>query len=254
MAHKRINPGLGANMVNVWWVPLDAPPEQEAEVRRLLCAEEEARARCLARPVDRRRFAVSHAALRSILGHTLGRAPADLRFDAEAYGKPRLVDLPLHFTLSHSWEWAVVAVADRSLGVDLERLAPLPEMESLIDRFFSPRERALLGALPAAERPRGFYRCWCGKEAYLKALGLGLSMDTTSFSIYPSGDPSAPGLLDSPASEKECRRWRLHSLDAPRGYVAALAIEEPRPSIAEHRFSFAKYGSCPAISSAPFPI
>jgi 4'-phosphopantetheinyl transferase len=222
--------GTRAKAVNVWWVGLDVPLEKEAAEQRLLSADERAQADRLA-PAERRRFIVSHAALRSILGHHLGRPPADLRFAATPAGKPSLVDAPLCFTLSHSWDWAIVAIADRAVGIDLERIAPIPEIDAMMNRFLSSRERACLAALPAAERLIAFHHCWCGKEAYLKALGCGLSMDPACFSVAVA--PAAPALLDSPLGEDECRRWRLVRLAAPRRYAAALAVEGPLPAIAE---------------------
>ena len=219
------------NAVAVWWVRLDGAADPEFAERGSLSDAERARAARLA-PVERRRFVASRAALRSLLGRHLDCPPAGVRIEIAAAGKPHLPDAPLQFSLAHSHDWAVVALAECAVGVDLERIAPLPEIDSLSNRFLSARERAALAALPVDERLRAFYDCWCDKEAYLKALGCGLSMDPASFTVAVA--PAPPALLASPLGERECRRWRLVRLAAPRSYAAALAVDAPRPVLAEY--------------------
>lgn len=98
--------------------------------------------------------------------------------------------------------------------------------EDLVARFFSPREREMIRALPAALRPEAFFHCWTRKEAYIKAIGLGLSQPLRDFtvSVHP-GEPAA--LLEVAGDPGAAARWRLHALHPGPGFVGALAAEAP---------------------------
>ncbi|MGE4559572.1 MAG: 4'-phosphopantetheinyl transferase superfamily protein [Desulfobulbus sp.] len=94
-----------------------------------------------------------------------------------ANGKPFLPDLPhFHFSLAHSGKWAVCAVADHPVGVDIE---PLPSMADVVDvarRCFTQIELRHLFSLPESDRPSAFCTLWTIKESYMKATGLGFQI------------------------------------------------------------------------------
>ncbi len=95
--------------------------------------------------------------------------------------------------------------------MDIERVRPLPDFETIARRMFSPHEQRVLGALPRAERPAAFFDCWTRKEAYIKVIGDGLAYPLERFSVSLS--PDAPAKLedvqDDPA---EAGRWSLARL------------------------------------------
>ena len=211
-------------VVHVVSVPLDDLMPGALEV---LDDDERARAARFVFDRHRSRFIAAHACLRLLLGQYIGQAPAALRFTAGARGKPRLLDegTDVRFNLSHSGDRALIAVSvGIEVGVDIEQARP----EALLDlarRFFAPGEVAALEALPMAEQPGAFVRGWTRKEAFIKALGDGLSFPLDQFEVSLAPD-AAGQLLRSCGSDVDATaRWRLVSLAAPPGYAAAVAAE-----------------------------
>jgi 4'-phosphopantetheinyl transferase len=137
--------------------------------------------------------------LRAILAARLGTAPVIVR---GPHGKPELAGRELEFNVSHSGELALIAVSDAGpIGVDVEQHRALPDPAAFARRFFSAGEAADAGADLAA-----LFRCWCRKEAWLKAQGVGLDL------VRARTD-----LREAPAG------WLLADLDVAPGYAAAVA-------------------------------
>jgi 4'-phosphopantetheinyl transferase len=137
--------------------------------------------------------------------------PRAVVFEFATWGKPQLAERQnpagLAFNVSHSGDWGVIALGwRRTLGVDLETADPGLDHTGLARRFFSDDEQRQLAALPAELRTAGFYRVWTGKEAYLKATGLGMSFPLGSFAV--AADPRLPPRLLAVADRpEEPRRW-----------------------------------------------
>lgn len=220
---------LGNDEVHVWSTSLNPPPEEIEKLEETLARDERARADRFHFQKDRRRFIVARGMLRAILGRYLGREPSGLRFCYTAHGKPELAaqsgDDTLRFNVSHSHELALYGVTrGREIGVDVEYVRPVAEVEDIAERFFSPRENAVLCALPAHEKAGAFFACWTRKEAYLKALGDGLArpLDAFDVSLIP-GEPAR--LLHVQGDEQERYRWLLRELTPAEGYTAAICVE-----------------------------
>jgi 4'-phosphopantetheinyl transferase len=220
----RINPGH----VHVWRFALDPPAVILQSLEHELTPEEVRRADRFRTEALRRRFVTGRACLRRILGHYLDREPGSLEFVYGPHGKPALADdggrFGIEFNLAHSHGVALCAVTpDRAIGVDLEGHRALETAEQIIRRFFSPAECAAFLALTEAERPAAFFRAWARKEAFLKAVGTGLSTALESFDV--SLGPHEPAALlrigDDPS---EPLRWWLGDLDAGPGFAAALVV------------------------------
>jgi len=195
----------------------DAPGLSTAELRR---------AASFVRPADRAAYATAHTALRRLLAGYLDRPPAALTFVREPcpgcagpHGRPAVLQAgggpPLHFSLAHSRGLIAVAVAPRVIGVDVERL-PSPETVEACARALHPGEQAELAAAPQGERRAHFGRLWTRKEAYLKALGTGLSR-------HPRTDYLGSDLRRRPA------RWAVLDLPAGPEHAAAIAVPGDRP-------------------------
>ncbi|HWD18020.1 MAG TPA: 4'-phosphopantetheinyl transferase superfamily protein [Verrucomicrobiae bacterium] len=162
---------------HVWWASLDQAPETLAAWELTLDETERDRACRFRFARDRDRFIASHGLLREILATALSGAPASIRFAYGPNGKPRLAaHSKLHFNLSHSDSLALVAVAwEREIGVDVERVRALPEMEEIARRVFSQEEQAAWQAAAPAERTPVFFRLWTRHEAIAKCSGAGLA-------------------------------------------------------------------------------
>jgi 4'-phosphopantetheinyl transferase len=213
--------------VHVWRVALQQPRAMVERLMSLLSADEQTRARRFRFERGFRRFVVAHAALRDILARYLARSPHTISFGANAYGKPHLMDADnwLQFNLSHSGEWALLAVtAIGPVGVDVEQVRKDFGGEEIARRFFSASEVDALLALPASLRTEAFFLCWTRKEAFIKAVGMGVSFPLESFSVslHPHEPARVLWLRDAP---QEVDSWRLAELPVGSGYVAALALK-----------------------------
>ena len=165
-------PRLDADTVDVWLVALDnAQPEDS------LSEQERERAARFARAQDGRRWTAAHAALRALLGAYVDADPRGLRFAEGPYGKPRLAgEMSLRFNLSHSGDFALIAVAlDRELGVDLELPRRSVDHVAIARRVLGDDAAERIEALEDPhERERAFLRAWVRWEAVLKCRGTGV--------------------------------------------------------------------------------
>jgi 4'-phosphopantetheinyl transferase len=179
--------------MHVWPVPLRLPDETVSMLDGLLNPEERERSMRFHFTDDRRRFICSRGALRVILGTYLGEHPRSLIFEHGSNGKPYLsgpFSSSLAFNLSHSVELAVIGVASRgSVGIDVETVRELPELQSITEKYFTATERAFIIAVEGEERRRRFLHVWTRREATAKARGLDLSAAVTGTEIplYPPG-------------------------------------------------------------------
>ena len=207
----------------LWLVPLASAA---ADDDPLLDDPERTRAARFAFERDRRRYVAAHVALRRLLGQRLQRPPGSLRFEAGAFGKPRLHGEPrCAFSLSHSGDQALIALSDDEIGVDLEQLRPLSDLGALARQCLAPRERFHFDATPLAERELAFLRAWTRKEACLKALGTGLQVEPASFDAgIDTGE--RPVRIDTSEGVREVV---VRSLETVPGGVAALAWSASRP-------------------------
>jgi len=160
-----------------------------------------------------RRRVVARAGLRIALGDWLRRDPASLRFIQGPTGKPSLAQIgaePIpHFNISHSGEACVVAISEAApVGVDVEVVRDRRHLERLARTRLAPAEALEILRRQGDERRRAFYRCWTRKEAYLKATGLGLTADLSSFAV--SVGP-LPALITR--AEGDSGKWSLVDLD-----------------------------------------
>jgi 4'-phosphopantetheinyl transferase len=210
---------LQSGEVHVWRSQLDQPQEAVERFWGTLDEDERARASRFHFEKHRRNFIVGRGVLRLLLGRYLETPPADVRFSYGAQGKPALSGehsaSSLRFNASHSGELALYAfVKECEVGVDVELVKGDFATEEIAERFFSASEIEALRVLPAIEKPAGFFRCWTRKEAYIKAIGSGLS--------YP---------LDQFDVTREIPGWSIIDLEVGSGYAAALAINGTLPEV-----------------------
>jgi 4'-phosphopantetheinyl transferase len=220
---------LSSDKVHVWRASLDLPASRIQSLQHTLSEDELSRAALFCFQKDLQRFIVARGLLRAILSRYLEMEPGQLRFRYSPYGKPALATMPgqdtLSFNVSHSCGLALYAVTrSREIGIDLERIHGDLDCKQIAARFFSPRENAVLRALPAELKHEAFFNCWTRKEAYIKAMGGGLSFPLGQFDVsLAPGEPAK--LLNTRGDPQEATRWSLRALTPGPGYVAALAVE-----------------------------
>lgn len=236
-----VNLALPANEVHVWLASLEQPEAIMLSLQQTLSPDELIRAGKFRFDRDRQHFIAARGVLRTLLGRYLAMQPAQLRFAYNDNGKPSLdTSLPgktLYFNLSHSHNMALLAFSYvGAVGVDIEYMRAGIAIEQVASVSFSPREQALLLALPVEERQWAFYSCWTRKEAYIKGIGTGLALMTNLFDVaFLPGEPAA--LLTNRADPREPARWKLQALEPPgAGYAGALAVKGHRWSLCRYNF------------------
>jgi 4'-phosphopantetheinyl transferase len=219
---------LNDNSVELWVVDLRASGVKLEHAFQLLSDDELRRAKQFRFPAHRDRFVFARASLRRILASYLGIEPAQLVFTYSEFGKPRLVapQTDICFNASRSHETAVVGCSrGHEVGVDIERIRRDLEVDDLAQRFFSAEENERLRTVPLQLRHLAFLRCWTCKEAFVKAAGMGLSLDPVnidvSVALANSSDPGAG------TEELTVNGWSLFAFGtaAVEGHLCALVTK-----------------------------
>lgn len=225
-------PHLTDEALHVWRIALALDETLANACWATLAEDEKARATRFFFAADRQRFVIARGALRHILARYLGVEPAALRFTYNPYGKPALLAVtpttPLTFNLSHSGELALLAVTRyAAVGIDIEQQKSGLAFLEMAAQQFAPLEYETLQSLPAALQAAAFYRGWVRKEAFIKAVGLGLSLGLARFAVTLA-PAEAPLFLQLPA-EYAAGHWHLHDIFPSLNYAAAVAFNNAQP-------------------------
>lgn len=218
--------------VHIWTMPTQAAEPTVADLRGVLSSDELERASRFRFPHLASAYVITHGVLRLLLARFLDRDPADISFDYGVHGKPVVSkNDQLHFNLTHSERMAAIAVTTGcALGIDLEHLRPIPDIEEIAGRYFCSEEAAEILPLAPGEREQAFFRCWTRKEAYIKAIGEGLSCALDSFQVTVQADTLAR-LVHIGDDRVAAARWTLHDLSLTPDYIAALAYPDRRRAV-----------------------
>ncbi|MFJ2865088.1 4'-phosphopantetheinyl transferase family protein [Kitasatospora sp. NPDC087314] len=159
---------------------------------------------------------LAHAATRIVLGERLGRPPAALSFTRGPWGKPEVEGAAgLYFSLSHSGEIALLALASRPVGVDVELARADLDIDRLAGRFFPPEERRLV----ARDGHDAFTRLWTRKEACVKASGGRLTQGM-GIPVAHTGREATVHARSGPLPGP----WRVADLPLPEQYAGSVAL------------------------------
>ena len=218
---------LTETAVHVWALPLDLAPEKIAALAATLSQDERERADRFRFEHLRHRFMAGRGGLRALLAHYLQAEPAQLEFTYASRGKPGLAGSAagrLHFNLAHSQDLALIAVTRLApLGVDVEKIRPMPDALAIAERFFSTAERAAFDTLPSAAHDAAFFHLWTRKEAWLKATGDGIAESLSKIEVaFLPGEPARVRAIAGDAAAGDA--WSLCELNPAGGFVGAVAI------------------------------
>jgi 4'-phosphopantetheinyl transferase len=219
--------------VHLWRVHLDGVSPSGNVSSDWLSEEERVRAAALRGPGEERRFIISRIALRHILARYQGVPPAALRVRREAGGKPFIEGgSELSFSLTHSGGLALLAVAGRPVGVDVERVRVVRRMSRILQRVMHEETAHVLNALPAEQRVVAFIDAWTQREAHVKALGGGVfrTRDDLPFRSAHPGDGSV--VVESARSTGE--PWSITRLVPADGWRATVVAKGHVPAVEQH--------------------
>lgn len=218
-------PDPGNLPISLWLVDLEASSTEPA-FRSLdaLSGSERARAQRFHHAHDARWYVARHNALRLLLAAETRTHPKDLCFVEGAHGKPHLdLDTPLQFNMSHAKGWALIGIgAGVEVGVDIEVPRPVADWSALARHCLSTAEWDDLAAVPQNQQFNTFLQCWTRKEACLKALGSGLTIEPGTFDAGIARDAREVS-LDS-ADRHLCD---VVSIELPMDALAAVAWMKP---------------------------
>jgi 4'-phosphopantetheinyl transferase len=220
---------LGEKDIHVWRADHDLPMIVFQNLYETLSIDEKMRAERFHFEKDRKRFIARRGILRTILGCYLGVEPSQLQFCYVKNGKPALADSfgkePILFNMSNSEDLAIYGFTrDQEIGVDVEHIRDIPEMDQIAERFFSVGENAVFRSLPRSKKRQAFFSFWTHKEAFIKAIGEGLFYPLNRFEV--SFSPDEPiRLLSIDGDSAKASQWFMLSLKPAAGFTAALAIK-----------------------------
>jgi len=203
----------------VWWIDVPRWRWHLPMLRQLLVRDERARADSFRCQADADRLTVGRGGLRLLLGEFLQIPPEQVAFAYSATGKPSTVGL--EFNVAHSGDVVLIATHSHPIGIDVERLDRVGDIASMARTCFTARERVFMFERATAQE--GFVRLWTRKEAWLKAVGTGLSFRLLDIDVADAAAPViAPGVAidGTPPS-------RIVDLPSSPGYAAACAISGP---------------------------
>ena len=190
----------------VAWIDMDQAAVRHDHYWYLLSDDERARSWSYRDRRDAARFIVRRGHLRTLLAERLECEPREIVLASDGFGKLSVPGSSLAFNLSHSRQIALYVFAGGgAVGCDIEWRDPAFACERTAECFFAPEEIHALRCLPPLRRHAGFFACWTRKEAYLKALGLGLSVPLDSFAVSP--DPDQPGRFLRGGKGWSVRSW-----------------------------------------------
>jgi 4'-phosphopantetheinyl transferase len=220
---------LDFDTIHVGLAALDRSVEGLRSLESHLTDDERQRAARFHFDRDRMRFVCARGLLRHLLTAELDLPPDRIRFVYGAHGKPSLAPdqarSGLRFNVSHSDGLGLFVLArERAIGADIEKIRPVRYGRAVASRFFAADECAALEGLVGDDFDRAFFRCWTRKEAFVKAVGDGLSYPLRSFSVAVSErDPARILRVDGDPSARE--RFWLTTFPAGTGFEAAIVTE-----------------------------
>ncbi|WP_270171090.1 4'-phosphopantetheinyl transferase family protein [Paenibacillus sp. SYP-B4298] len=217
---KELNPAsarFGAHII-----AMQVPEQLEEDVYRHLLSDaapdKQQRIERYVRRADAYRSLLADAIVRRRLATLLRVKTSALTFSSNAYGKPYVEQAEgLHFNTTHSGQWVAVVFSDEPSGIDVEIMKKSDSLP-LARRFFSPTEYEAIQS--SDQQLQTFYTYWSMKESYIKALGLGLSKELTSFTVLIGEDGSA-----DVEDEGRLSSYRIYPFELDKDYSSTVCLK-----------------------------
>ena len=211
--HINSFPALPKEAIHIWGVHVPEVQDRAAELELVLSAHEREKAARFRRAADRVSSISARGALRMLLSGYTGIPVEAIDFSYTENGKPYIRNSDIAFNVSHSSEWALIAIGrGRKIGVDTEKIKRTMKVAPIVERYFSLEEQS---AMLAANDPCAlFFELWARKEAYVKACGSRLFSELKRMSV-PIED----------VAEKD--GWFFHRLEVDSQYAAAVVSDQP---------------------------
>ena len=216
---------------DIWRIRVSSDASQLKNFSTFLLVDELAKADRYHQEKDRRRFITSRAALRIILAKYLPIQPRDIQFKPGTNKKPFVQNngnINLHYNISHSGEWILVAVGNYGIGVDVEKINPDFHYEDIFPLSFSDAEIEIIRKSSSSRKD--FYLYWTRKEALTKATAKGLDHHLKD---VPCLDGSHT--VSSEIVPEVITSWMVSSFELDEQHIASVAYRSPQmpPAVTE---------------------
>ena len=221
---------IKSDEIHLWRASLDQSVSQLHRLRQTLSSDERMRAERFRFEQDRKHFVAGRGILRMILGRYLNVEPDRMQFCYGKHGKPELSDAlgkrNILFNMSDSEGLALYAFTrSHEIGVDIESIREISEMDQIAQSFFSSGENAVFCSIPNGKKKEAFFNCWTRKEAFIKAIGEGFSQPLDKFEVSLVPGESAK-LLKIEGDSMRASRWSIQELKPASGFAAAFAVKK----------------------------
>lgn len=214
--HLDKNYSLSSNDLIIYSIYLPHFIELKSDLVKFLNSKEIERAERFHKEIDRNYFIIYRSILKIILAAYTKTSAKDVEFEYGSNKKPYLADYPwLHFNISHSQDYAVIAVSRKNVGIDIEYMSKDFDFANIVPDIFEDKEISVIQN--AINKNAAFYTLWTRKEAFVKGVGKGIDED---FKYIPCLDGSHS--IDSKLT-KITDNWQLHSFDLAEHYLGAVA-------------------------------
>lgn len=195
----------------------------KSDLAEFLNSTELNRAQRFHKELDKNRFVICRSILKIVLATHTNLDAKNIHLDYHFNKKPYLASHPcLHFNVSHSDDFAVIAISRTKVGIDIEYISEDFNFTNLLPDIFADNE--ILENQNAVNKRHSFYTLWTRKEAFVKALGKGIDDD---FKYIPCLDGQHH--LNS-TQLKTTENWQIYSFDLANQYLGAVAFEGLRTS------------------------
>lgn len=232
---------LDVDHVHIWRASLKPSPATIVQCQLVLSEDEMARANRLHSDTHRQRAIITRGIVRRILCQYLDMAPTEVMFQTTRYGKPYIVPAQnqrgVMFNISHSEDMLLVGIArGHSIGVDVEAIRPLSGLRGLSRMAFSQREQQSFAILPVRRQIPTFFGMWTQKEAFVKAIGTGLSFGLQTVEVMLDTERHA-ALLRIDNQRIRVSDWTIKRVRPRRGYIGAVVVHGTRMTFKHYTYS-----------------
>jgi 4'-phosphopantetheinyl transferase len=211
--------------IHIYRSTLEKPPAEVKQLEKILSPDEIEKAYKFKFETDRNNYIVGRAFLRNILNKYLEIDASKINFSYAEKGKPFIKDSIVKFNLAHSKSYVVYAFTlEKEVGIDLEYLKEMPDAREIAKGFFSKDETHELDKVSEKNLELAFFNCWTRKEAFIKAVGEGLSYPLADFTVtlIPGDEPEIIWIKKNP---EEINDWSMINIEVKENYISSLAIK-----------------------------
>jgi len=177
---------------------------------------------------DSKQYIVSRGSLRKILSEYIHIDSYSINFSYTEFAKPFLENSKIHFNLSHSGDWCCIAVSlIKDIGIDIEKVREMEDVSKIAERYFALNEFEHIKNFEGTDQINEFFRIWTLKEAFIKAVGEGLSFPLKNFSVI--SDKNESPVLNLFENKDEVKDWKLCDLECEEeDYYSSIALKSEK--------------------------